>query len=111
MASGESLGVHSKTVQQTGPDHSLGGASALTLCDMRIALALKTHQPPSFLAEGPRDLPRSIDVLVSHPNWPFYSVCLAPSENGARSGHVGLGQLGAWHRLLEEGEEGDSGTE
>lgn len=31
--------------------------------------------------------------VVSHPNWPFYSVCLAPSENGARSGHVGLGQL------------------
>lgn len=75
LASGESLGVHSKTVQQTGPDHSLGGASALALCDMRIALALKTHQPPSFLAERPKDLPRSINVLVSHPNWPFCLPC------------------------------------
>lgn len=82
---------------------------------LRRALALKPHQlppllpPRSFPAERPSDLPRSTDRLSNrHPNWPYQHVCLDHSENGDFSGHPGMGQLGAWHRLLDEGEEGDS---
>lgn len=34
-----------------------------------------------------------------------------PSEDSASAGHPSLGQLGLWHRLLNEGEERDSTTD
>lgn len=41
----------------------------------------------------------------NHPDW-SYCVCLKPLEDGPCGGLPGLGQSGAWHRRVDEGEEG-----